>query len=59
MGAIISEWQISTKGELTELYERYNLAQEELAGLKRFEHEASDRINALEQRIKILKEKQK
>lgn len=57
MGAIISEWQISSRGELTDLSQRLGRAQEELAGLKRFEKEVSDRLLSLEERTRLLRER--
>jgi hypothetical protein len=59
MSAIISEWQLSTKGELTDITRRFASAQEELAGLKRFERETNARLTDLEERIRKLKENQK
>ena len=57
MTRIIDEWQISTKGELNELTQRFHRVQNDLAGLKAFERESEERIADLERRVTLLKEK--
>lgn len=58
MNAVISEWQLSTRGEVTDLTSRLKHAKEELASLKKFEKETADRLFNLEERVRILKERQ-
>lgn len=59
MTQIIEEWQLSTKGELFDLTQRFHRVQDDLAGLKIFEKETGERLSDLERRVQILKGRQK
>ena len=59
MSRIIDEWQISTRNDMADLTRRYHRVQDDLAGLKSFEHEAEARLTVLEERIRRLKEQKK
>ena len=59
MTLIIEDWQLTTKDELTDLTQRFHQVQADLAGLKTFETDTAAKLEDLEKRVKILKEKQK
>ena len=55
MNLIIDEWQIATKGDLTDLTQRLHRVQDDLTGLKHFETESSATLTHLEERVRKLK----
>lgn len=57
MNLIISEWQLSTRGDLTDLSQRFTRVQEDLSELKAFEKDTGNRLESLEERVRALKEK--
>ena len=59
MSSIIDEWQIATKGELTDLTERLHRVQDDLTSLKSFEKETADKLSDLEERVQRIREVKK
>jgi len=59
MNLIIDEWQIATKGDLTDLTQRFHRVQDDLTSLKSFEKETADKLSDLEERVRKIKEVQK
>ncbi|MDD1730051.1 MAG: hypothetical protein LUQ50_13400 [Methanospirillum sp.] len=59
MNQIIEEWQLATRGDLTDITQRFHRVQDELAGLKSFERDTASRLGNLETRVRLLKERQK
>lgn len=59
MSMIIEEWQLSTRNDLTDLTQRFHRVQDDLVGLKSFERDTSTKLNDLETRVRLLKEKVK
>ena len=57
MSMIISEWQLSTRGDLKDLNQRLTRVQNDLDDLKTFEKEAGIQLSDLEERVRRLKEK--
>lgn len=57
MSMIISEWQLSTRGDLKDLNQRFTSVQNDLDDLKIFEKETGDQLSNLEERVRRLKER--